>query len=166
MGSQTTTGQRALLIFSAAYFFYDMVCGLLIKLDLADLFHHLATLAGLYVGIFGKRSGHELLLCLALMEASTPFLHLRLIFRETGHGKSAAASRNDLLFALTFLVCRGLIGPVVVYWTVLSPRTPLLVKIGGVAIQLVSLFWLGKIINVIKRKLRPAGKSGSLKKTA
>ena len=153
VGNPTTPAQLDLLRVSFAYFFYDMLCCFAIKIEIADVFHHVATLVGLYVGVFHKVSGHELLLCLTLMEASNPFMHMRSIFRETGMAKSAMASNNDLFFALSFLVCRGILGPVVVYWTILSPRTPLVVKAGGFAIQLVSLFWMSKIISVILKKL-------------
>lgn len=94
------------------------------------------------------------------MEASNPFLHMRNVFRELGQGGSRLADMNDLAFAFTFLLCRNLLGPFVVYWTLTCPQSPFLVKAGGLGILLISLFWTTKLLSLIKRKLfkKPAKK--------
>ncbi len=43
--------QRFIMNLSLGYFTYDMLCCLYIKLDLADLAHHLCTMLGLAVGV-------------------------------------------------------------------------------------------------------------------
>lgn len=163
VGTPTTPKQLQLLRFSLAYFTYDCVCCLWIelvegRLDLATAFHHVVTILGLFVGVFKGVSGHELLLCLVLMEASSPFLHLRYMMREAGLGRSRAAAYNDVAFASSFLLCRVVLGLPVVYWTVRSLTTPVLVKAGGLGVLAVSLFWTRKLLSVLQRKLLGQGR--------
>jgi hypothetical protein len=158
VGSKSTGSQISALRVSLGYFLYDTFCCLAIEvfttgIDPATTFHHLATLSGLFVGVFQGVSGHELLLCLLLMEVSNPCMHTRHLLREAGYGNTAIADANDIAFAVTFLVCRNLLGVPVVYWTVMSHRTSIIVKMGGVGILFVSWFWTGKLISLIARKL-------------
>lgn len=158
VGTPTTDAQLVVLKLSMAYFVYDMFCCLAIELyttgvDIATLFHHATTIAGLYVGVFQRMSGHELLMCLLLMEASTPFMHMRFVFRELGCSDKAFAQVNDVLFAVVFLLCRNILGLFVVYWTMISETTPWVVKAGGVGIALVSWFWTHKLVSMIIRKV-------------
>lgn len=158
VGTRTTDGQLAVLKLSMGYFVYDMFCCLAIEwyttgVDIATLFHHVTTIAGLYVGIFQRMSGHELLMCLLLMEASTPFMHMRFVFRELGWSEKPFARVNDVLFAVIFLLCRNFLGLFVVYWTMISETTPWVVKAGGVGIALVSWFWTHKLVSMIVRKV-------------
>lgn len=157
VGTPTTDSQLMVLKLSMAYFVYDMFCCLAIELcatgvDVATLFHHVTTIAGLYVGVFQRTSGHELLMCLLLMEASSPFMHMRFVFRELGWSHRSFAQVNDVLFAVIFLLCRNVFGLFVVYWTLVSETTPWVVKAGGVGIALVSWFWTHKLVSMIVRK--------------
>jgi hypothetical protein len=63
--------QLTLLTVSLAYFVYDSICCELIKHDLPNLLHHLATILGLWVGVLQLRSGPELTVCLVLMVSQT-----------------------------------------------------------------------------------------------
>jgi hypothetical protein len=71
MSTNTTSvsllSQLTLLTVSLAYFVYDSICCELIKHDLPNLLHHLATILGLWVGVLQLRSGPELTVCLVLM---------------------------------------------------------------------------------------------------
>ena len=68
--------------------------------------------------------------------------------QEVGKQNTKVALTNDLLFASTFFVCRLLVGPVVVFYTLKSRTSPRIVKFGGAGIQCVSLFWFYKIVQV------------------
>ena len=59
------------------------------------------------------------------------------------------------LFALVFFVARIIIGPVLVYYTLVSSTTHIIVKIGAVGIMAVSLFWLSKIYKMAMKVLFP-----------
>lgn len=78
------------------------------------------------------------------MEVSNPSMHLNQLLKELGKSDTSLALANQLLFALVFFVFRLLVGPVVVWATVVSPLSPLIVKIGGVGILAVSLVWFKK----------------------
>lgn len=166
VGTPTTEAQLWALRLTLGYFLYDMFCCLAIELthdgiDVATTFHHIATTSGMAAGVFQRISGHELLLCLVLMEVSNPCMHMRYIFREIKWQDKPVAQMNDVAFALTFLICRNILGVPVVTWTTLSPTTPWLVKLGGIGIALVSWFWTHKLVSMIIRKLK--GKKGAKK---
>ncbi|KAL3162496.1 hypothetical protein ABBQ32_010157 [Trebouxia sp. C0010 RCD-2024] len=133
-GQKTTDYQRVVMNISLGYFTYDMLCCLYIDLDFANVAHHFCTMLGLAVGVCNGVSGTELTFCLLLMEISNPFLHGRFLLK--------------LVFAISFFVCRLLIGPVVVYYTWVCPSSPTIVKVGGIGIQVVSLFWFYKIAQI------------------
>lgn len=159
VGTPTTEAQLWALRLTLGYFLYDMFCCLAIELthdgiDVANTFHHIATTSGLWVGVFQRVSGHELLLCLVLMEISNPCMHMRYIYREMKWQDKPIAQMNDVAFALTFLFCRNILGVPVVTWTTLSPTTPWPVKLGGIGIALVSWFWTHKLVSMIIRKVK------------
>jgi hypothetical protein len=68
------------------------------------------------------------------------------------------------LFALLFLICRLVVGPFVVYATVMSTTTPTVVKAGGVGILVVSLLWFHKIASIALYKMRKGSKGKGGKK--
>jgi TLC domain len=139
VGSPNTSMQVFSLRVSLGYCLDDTLCCLAIELsegkpDVANTFHHVMTVAGLVSGLYYRRSGHELLLCLLLREVSTPCLHMRSIFREIGMGGTAIADANDIAFAGLFLLCRNVMGAPLVYWTVVSDRLPIMVQAGALGI--------------------------------
>ncbi|KAK9830423.1 hypothetical protein WJX72_011688 [[Myrmecia] bisecta] len=151
-GQPTRPAELLVLSIATGYFFYDTLCCLIIDADLANFLHHVCTLAGLAIGTFPQQSGVELTLCLLLMEVSNPMLHGRYLMRELGMKETALAEINQIAFVLTFFVCRILLGPFVVYGTLTCPTSHPLVKIGGLGIQVVSLFWFYKIAQVAAAK--------------
>lgn len=160
-GQKTTDYQRFAMNLSLGYFTYDMLCCLYISLDVADLAHHLCTMLGLAVGVCNGVSGAELTFCLLLMEVSNPFLHGRFLMKELGWKETSLSSMNDIAFAVSFFICRLLVGPAVVYYTLKCPTSPMIVKVGGIGIQVVSLFWFYKIVQIVTRKASKGAKKTS-----
>jgi len=153
--------QTRLMEVSLAYFLYDFLVCLCIDPEPVGALHHVCTVAGLVVGLLrGKarlclptgvacahcrpQCGCELVGCLLLMELSNPSMHLNQLLKELRLQDTQFALANQVLFALLFFVCRLLLGPLVVYTTLASPTTPLLIKAGGAGILLVSLVWFRK----------------------
>ena len=64
-----------------------------------------------------------------------------------------------MLFAVVFFVARICFGPVLVYHTVMSPTSPVFVKLSGVALEVVSVFWFYKIFKIFLYKLKKGGKA-------
>ena len=66
--------------------------------------------------------------------------------QEVGKQHTKAALVNDLLFVSTFVVCRLLCGPVVVYRTLRCGSSHRVVKWGGAGIQCISILWFYRIV--------------------
>ena len=169
-GRDTTRCQHNTLIVSMSYFIYDTFGVLLetgvgpvaIARNLPEHLHHVATIAGLMVGVYGRTSGAELTMCLWSMELTNPFLHARTIMKEMEVDDPALTAANDAAFAVLFFLMRIVLGPVIVYHTFVNEDTNDFVKLGGLAIQLLSLFWFYKIVKiaVYKSRRRTAAASG------
>lgn len=153
-GAVTSSAQLKMLTVSLGYFVYDSIACELIEHDLPNLLHHIATILGLCVGVFQQYSGHELCVCLVLMELSSPCLHSRTMFKELKMKDSGIAFANDVAFSLTFMFCRLLLGPIVTYECLKSPTSSNVVKVGALGVQVVSLFWAWQIVSVVRHKAR------------
>jgi hypothetical protein len=153
VGGMNTTEHLECMTLSLSYFVYDFLYCLLDN-DVENVIHHLFTIGGLASGVITGRSGPELVGCLFLMEVSNPSLHLRTLLREMNMKDSVLATLNDLTFALLFLFCRLIVGPPLVYKTVVNESNTYIVKIGALGILIVSLMWGWKIIMMIVRNVR------------
>lgn len=153
IAQENTHEQSQVMIMSFSYFLYDTICCFYLEpSDVSNAMHHLATLSGFAVGVFTRRCATELVAALLLAEASSPFLHMRYLLREAGLKGTGIASLNDLMFALAFFVCRILLGPFLVYYTLRS-ESHILCKGGATGLFLVSLFWFHKIVQIAVGKL-------------
>eukprot|EP00270_Netrium_digitus_P008249 TRINITY_DN2454_c0_g2_i1.p1 TRINITY_DN2454_c0_g2~~TRINITY_DN2454_c0_g2_i1.p1 ORF type:complete len:246 (+),score=17.80 TRINITY_DN2454_c0_g2_i1:75-812(+) len=153
-GSANTENQALTMVVSLAYFIYDFFgCLFATPVDYASCLHHVFTVLGLAYGIIGSKSGAELVGCLWLMEISNPFMHGRELLRELKLKETAMATVNDLLFVLTFTAARIVIGPFFLYRALCAPSF-ICVKIGAIAIQLVSILWFAKICKVLVYKVK------------
>jgi len=162
VGGKNTQEHLDCLIVSLAYFVYDFIYCLLNN-EIENVIHHMFTLGGLASGVVTGRSGPELVGCLFLMEVSNPSLHLRTMLRELNMKDSLLATVNDLVFALLFLFCRLIVGPPLVYKTVVNKSNTYLVKAGALGILIVSLMWGWKIIMMIVRTVGKLAGGGSKK---
>ena len=152
--------QAQWLAVSLGYLLYDFFVCLFIEDDITTHLHHIASICGLVLGSIYRKGGAELLLCLFIAEATNPMQHMHYIMKELKY-KGPLANLNDLLFAIIFFVARMCFGPVLVWRTVNSPTSPLFVKISGVALEVVSVFWFTKIYKIFMYKI---GKGGPRRK--
>ena len=133
-----------------SYFVYDFIyC--VFNNEVENVIHHMFTVGGLASGLMTGTSGPELVGCLFLMEVSNPCLHGRFILRELGMKESVLSTLNDLIFAMLFLICRLVIGPPLVWKTVMCKTNTYIVKAGGLGILVVSLLWGSKIVVMLTR---------------
>eukprot|EP00873_Tetraselmis_striata_P036671 jgi/Tetstr1/456935/TSEL_043605.t1 len=150
-GQATNSAEMLALSVSLGYFTYDTICCMCDSLDVVGNLHHVATIAGLVVGVFKGICGTELAACLFLMEVSTPFMHLRQMLRELGMKHTALANINQTVFGVTYIVCRVGLSTPLMYKTLLAPtlgKEHMLVKAGATGIWLVSAFWLKRMLEV------------------
>lgn len=152
-GTITTDAQAACLSVTLGYFVYDTIGVFLIEHDWGNTVHHLASMLAISVGIFGRRSGSELAWSLFLMEISNPLLHLQSYYSETGQSGTTAANVVNVLFALSFLGCRVVIGPILAYTAFVCPTSHIVVKAGGLGVQTMSFIWAFHLLQVASSRL-------------
>ena len=168
-GQENTPSQTYILNLSCGYFLYDtfsvatyeIMKG---KFDWAAFAHHVATLMGLGYGLYSNRSGGELGITVFAMEVSNPFMHLVHMLREVGLRKAFIGKVNDYLFALSFFLTRMIFGTWSYYYTVMSPTTDIVIKVGASLLLLVSYFWFYKICSIFFRPKNKDSKNGKKKK--
>ena len=166
-GGRTSQREMTVLSISMGYFIYDLF-GCIIEegIELEDLkragaehLHHLATIAGLYVGVFMGVSGPELVMCLWSMEITNPMLHGRTLMKELKITNKLITSANEASFAVLFFIFRIIIGPIIMLNVLFRKRVLLVVKLGGLAIQLISCFWFYKIVQIAIKRSGKSAKS-------
>mmetsp|Transcript_146 Transcript_146/g.531 ORF Transcript_146/g.531 Transcript_146/m.531 type:complete len:233 (-) Transcript_146:206-904(-) len=156
-GNPTNGAELFSMSVSLGYFIYDTLCVFVDTMDIVGTLHHAATIAGLWVGVFTGIGGAELVQCLFLMEVSTPFMHLRMIFKEAGLASTSLAKMNEVTFGVSYIICRVFLASPLLYFTMTAPIQNwqhILLKAGATGIWVVSIFWLSKIIKVITGKPR------------
>uniref|UniRef100_A0A0G4HXE1 TLC domain-containing protein n=1 Tax=Chromera velia CCMP2878 TaxID=1169474 RepID=A0A0G4HXE1_9ALVE len=164
LGVPLTSTQRPVLIFSSGFFIFDTIFSVVAgQIDM--VFHHLSTALGLFWGLAFDISGWELTACLLVTETSTPLLNVRYLTRDmTAKVLPGSLSINDavsMAFALTFLVMRCGPGPLLCYYTLACPTTPVLIKVGAFFVQAVSWFWAFKIVTKVLQFGKKKGSASS-----
>lgn len=161
VGHRNTRAEEVAIAISLGYFVYDTVCCLAIaamqhtlRTEVANSIHHGVSIAGLLAGLGYGKCGPELVLALLLVESSNPFLHARTLLADMGMKQRLEYKVTELLFALSYMIMRIVLGPVLMYKTLQSAVTPPFVKVGAVGLQLVSIFWFYEIILKAKSKLQ------------
>ncbi|KAI5074226.1 hypothetical protein GOP47_0010187 [Adiantum capillus-veneris] len=138
---------------SLAYFVYDFFCCLFdTTIDYSNVVHHTVSISSLAYSVFDNKCGTEIVMCLWLSELSNPFMHARELLKELGLKDTILALANDICFALVFGFARVVLGPYLVYLTVFADN-PIMVKVGALGIQFVSIFWFYKIARMAVYKL-------------
>ncbi|KAH7664279.1 TRAM/LAG1/CLN8 homology domain-containing protein [Dioscorea alata] len=151
--SSSSPSQKRTLAVTLSYLIYDLGCCFMNKqLPLDTLFHHLVSITGIGACLLYGTSGAELVAALWVTEISTPFLHLRELIKELGFKDTDLNLAVDLLFATFFTLGRMVGGPYVTHST-WAANNPILIKVMAMGLQLVSVFWFYKILNMVKHKL-------------
>jgi hypothetical protein len=165
VGGVNTVEHLECLTLSLGYFVYDLLYCMLNN-EIENVVHHLFTVGGLASGVITGRSGPELVGCLFLMEVSNPSLHARFMLRELGMKDSLVSTLNDLVFALLFLFCRLIVGPPLVWRTIVNESNTYIVKAGALGILVVSVMWGWRIIMMIVRTCKKLFGGGKKDKSA
>ncbi|KAI5656102.1 hypothetical protein M9H77_24895 [Catharanthus roseus] len=166
LASKSSLKQRQTLAVTISYLIYDLICCLFdkntVKLD--SSIHHLVSIVGLAAGLAYQKCGSEMVAALWITEMSTPLLHLREILKEIGYKDTGINLAVDIGFAIVFTSARMICGPYLTYVT-LSANNPVLIKAMALGLQLVSAFWLYKIVRMVQYKLSKWISSSSSSKT-
>ncbi|MCO5554727.1 hypothetical protein L7F22_008261 [Adiantum nelumboides] len=163
LGNSPSPMQMLTMTVSLAYFVYDFFCCLFdTAIDYSNVIHHTVSISSLAYSVFNNKCGTEIVMCLWLSELSNPFMHARELLKELGLKDTTLALANDISFALVFGFARVVLGPYLVYLTVFADN-PIMVKVGALGIQFVSIFWFYKIARMAVYKLS-GGKKKPTKK--
>lgn len=146
---------------TAGFFIADLILCIILAEEYGPLFivHAISALSGsLYVSMTGI--GYYFFLNLLMYEASTPFLHIKHLLSDYGHGKTMISNINDLLFFLFFFYFRIIKGiPILLtmFYTLITKKTlPLpytvFFIVFGSLMGSMNIYWFIKITkNAIKK---------------
>lgn len=104
------------------------------------LAHHAASIMGILLALLMGVSGCETCGVIFGSEITNPLLQTRWFLRQLGLYDSLLGDAVDLLFILLFATVRVGVGTVMFYCEITSPRTTLIMKIGGVVMY--GLAWV------------------------
>ncbi|KAI3897485.1 hypothetical protein MKW92_032833 [Papaver armeniacum] len=160
--SPSSPFQMQTLAVTLAYMIYDLVCCFFgpDHFNIDNAVHHLVSIIGLVAGLSYQMCGSELVATLWVTEISSPFLHARELLKEFGYRDTDLNLLADISFAVIFSIARMGVGPYLTYIT-LSADNPLLIKIMGSGLQLVSAFWFYKIVMMVRYKLFKRNKASN-----
>ncbi|XP_027090530.1 uncharacterized protein [Coffea arabica] len=159
--SKSSPMQIQTLAISGAYLIFDLACCQFSdNINLDTIFHHLVCILGIWAGLASERYGSEMVAALWLGEISGPFLHLRDLLKELGYRGTDLNLAIDILFAIIFTAARMIVGPYLTYAFLFSD-SPLLMKAVALGLQLVSAFWVYKIVRMVIHKLSSKGMPSS-----
>ncbi|KAJ6681125.1 hypothetical protein OIU74_019577 [Salix koriyanagi] len=151
--SKPSPSQMQTLAVSLSYLIYDLICCQFDKrVTIDNTIHHLVSIVGIGAGLAYGKCGSELIAALCITELSSPFLHLRELLKELGHGGTDLSLVADILFAAVFSFARMGFGPCLT-WVTLTANNPLVIKAMAVGLQLVSAYWFYKIARMMNYKL-------------
>ncbi|KAM7373987.1 hypothetical protein PAMP_006667 [Pampus punctatissimus] len=104
------------------------------------LAHHAASIMGILLALFMGVSGCETCGVIFGSEITNPLLQTRWFLRQLGLYDSLLGDAVDLLFILLFATVRVGVGTAMFYCELTSPRTTLIMKLGGVVMY--GLAWV------------------------
>ncbi|KAI4785220.1 hypothetical protein KUCAC02_037892, partial [Chaenocephalus aceratus] len=160
-GTENTELQSVSLAVCLGYFFFDMCwCVCFHTEGPLMLAHHAGSIVGILLALLMGVSGCETCGAIFGSEITNPLLQTRWFLRQLGLYDSLLGDAVDLLFIVLFATVRVGVGTVLVYCEVTSPRTTLIMKLGGVAMYALAWVFMVDIARFCCKKSRAKYKSG------
>ncbi|XP_033641280.1 TLC domain-containing protein 5-like [Asterias rubens] len=156
-GGKSSFHEICTMVVCLGYFLYD-ICWCVWFFNAQDseavimLVHHLITIIGILAALIYGHSGTEVGATIFGAELSNPFLQIRWFMRESGLKETIPYEINDLLFVLSFTICRIVIGTYFMYCELTHPLPALFFKFGALALYLVSWLLMYNIAIFVYRK--------------
>uniref|UniRef100_A0A3B4ZCR0 Transmembrane protein 136-like n=2 Tax=Stegastes partitus TaxID=144197 RepID=A0A3B4ZCR0_9TELE len=140
-GTKNTEMQTFALAVCLGYFFFDISWCVCYRTEGPVMMaHHAASITGILLALFMGESGCETCGVIFGSELTNPLLQTRWFLRQLGLYDSLLGDAVDLLFIVLFATVRVGVGTVMFYCELTSPRTSLIMKLGGVAMY--GLAWV------------------------
>uniref|UniRef100_A0A087XB98 TLC domain containing 5b n=2 Tax=Poecilia TaxID=8080 RepID=A0A087XB98_POEFO len=154
-GTENTDLQIFALAVCLGYFFFDLGwCVCYRSEGPVMLAHHAASIVGIFLALLMGVSGCETCGVIFGSEITNPLLQSRWFLRQLGLYDSMLGDAVDLLFILLFATVRVGVGTVMFYCELTSPRTLLIMKLGGVVMYLLAWVFMVDIARFGYKKTR------------
>ncbi|XP_067826909.1 TLC domain-containing protein 5 [Heptranchias perlo] len=152
-GSSNTVLQTQVLCLSLGYFIFDMCWCIYFQTEgLVMLSHHSLSILGIVLVLALQHSATEVNAVIFGSELTNPLLQTRWFLRESGCHHTLLGDAVDFLFVLLFSSVRIGVGGWLLYCELSSPVPLLIVKLGGVAMYVVSWVFMVSIARFAWRK--------------
>ncbi|XP_066566376.1 TLC domain-containing protein 5 isoform X2 [Amia ocellicauda] len=152
-GSENTPLQVQAMVLSLGYFIFDMCWCIYFQTEGGVMLaHHTFSILGILLALWLGESGPEVSAVLFGSEITNPLLQARWFLRKTGRYDSLAGDVVDLLFVLLFAGVRIGVGACMLGCELASPRPRLVIKVGGVAMYVLSWIFMVDIGRFAYRK--------------
>ncbi|XP_015281156.1 PREDICTED: transmembrane protein 136-like [Gekko japonicus] len=153
-GDPNTALQVCLMCLTLGYFLFDLSWCICFGSE-GDLmlFHHMLSVAGLVLVLLLGESATEINAVLFVSEITNPLLQARWFLREMGRYPSLAGDMVDFLFVALFVVLRIVGGAWIMCVVMASTRTIWVLKMGVLAMYLVSLGFMLDISRFARKKV-------------
>lgn len=140
-GTENTELQIFALAVCLGYFFFDIGWCVFYRTEGPVMMaHHAASILGILLALLMGVSGCETCGVVFGSEITNPLLQTRWFLRQLGLYDSLLGDAVDLLFILLFATVRVGVGTAMFYCELTSPRTSLVMKLGGVVMY--GLAWV------------------------
>ncbi|AWO99692.1 putative transmembrane protein 136-like [Scophthalmus maximus] len=140
-GTENTELQTFAMAVCLGYFFFDVGWCVAYRAEgPVMLAHHAASILGILLALLMGVSGCETCGVVFGSEITNPLLQARWFLRQLGLYDGPLGDAVDLLFVALFATVRVGVGTVLFYCELASPRTPLVMKLGGVVMY--GLAWV------------------------
>lgn len=118
------------------------------------LVHHAASMTALLLALLMGVSGCETCAVIFGSELTNPLLQTRWFLRQLGRYDGLLGDMVDLLFITLFASVRVGVGTVMFYCELTSPRTTLVMKLGGVVMYVIAWVFMVDIARFGYKKSR------------
>ncbi|XP_069750700.1 TLC domain-containing protein 5 isoform X1 [Narcine bancroftii] len=152
-GSPNTQLQTQVLCLSVGYFIFDMCWCIYFQTEgLVMLSHHSLSILGIVMVLALEHSATEVNAVIFGSEVTNPFLQTRWFLREAGYYHTLLGDAVDFFFVMLFCSVRIGVGGWLLYCELSSPVPLPIVKLGGVAMYVVSWVFMVSIARFAWRK--------------
>lgn len=154
-GTPITQFETNILVVSFTYFFYDFAAltyyGIL---DPGMIIHHSVVCLGMYLSLCLQMSASEILAGLYISEISNPMMHGRIILKHLGRRFTKLYEVLEFSYIGAYIYGRLFLGAFVVYGTVTTTQTNIVIRMISVLIALQSYFYISKMVGILQSRYR------------
>ncbi|TWW75203.1 TLC domain-containing protein 5 [Takifugu flavidus] len=154
-GTENTDLQIFSLEVCLGYFFFDLGWCVFNRSEGPIMMaHHAASIVGLLLALVMGVSGCETCAVVFGSELTNPLLQIRWFLRQLGLYDSLLGDVVDLLFIVLFAIVRVGVGTAMFYCELTSPRTTIIMKLGGVVMYTIAWVFMVDIARFGYKKSR------------